>query len=183
MMSWPASPRIRIRPIGPGSPIRKLGAPRWSLAIGASDRSGRWPSRVCTTRTSALRAALKTAWQGPTAPASWVTSLPSVAPKPPGSRKSRCMSMMTSAVFDQSSSIGAGSAGNRLMVGDMVLSLSAWYDRQKAGSVARTPPRSVSRHVPADFGQVRFAGAGLVDELAVEHDDEAVGEFDQFVEG
>ena len=29
--------------------------------------------------------------------AAWLTSLPSMAPKPPGSRKSRCMSMMSSA--------------------------------------------------------------------------------------
>ena len=47
---------------------------------------------------------------GFTARASWLTSLPSVSPKPPGSMKSRCMSMMTSAVVDQSSAIGSGSA-------------------------------------------------------------------------
>ena len=38
------------------------------------------------------------------------TSLPSVSPKPPGSRKSRCMSMMTSAVRSSSTVIGCGSA-------------------------------------------------------------------------
>ena len=38
-----------MRPIGPGSPMRKLGAPRSILAGGASDRSGRWPSRVWMT--------------------------------------------------------------------------------------------------------------------------------------
>ena len=31
-MSWPGSPRIRMRPIGPGSPMRMLGAPRSTLA-------------------------------------------------------------------------------------------------------------------------------------------------------
>ncbi|MGY3465787.1 hypothetical protein ACVW0I_002658 [Bradyrhizobium sp. LM6.11] len=56
------------------------------------------------------RAAFSTAPIGFTARASWLTSLPSVSPKPPGSMKSRCMSMITSAVADQSSSIGSGSA-------------------------------------------------------------------------
>ena len=110
MMSWPASPRIRMRPIGPGSPMRKEGAPRSTLAGGASDRSGRCPSRVWMTRMPLSRAAASTAAIGFTARASCETSLPSVSPKPPGSMKSRCMSMMTSAVFDQSSSIGSGSA-------------------------------------------------------------------------
>lgn len=35
-----------MRPIGPGSPIRKDGLPRSTLAGGASDKSGRCPSRV-----------------------------------------------------------------------------------------------------------------------------------------
>src|ERR1035437_1640868 len=110
MMSWPASPRIRIRPIGPGSPMRRLGAPRAIFAGGASDRSGEWPSRGCTTSMPRSRAAASTAAIGCTARASCETSLPRVSPKPPGSMKSRCMSMMTSAVADQSRSIGSGSA-------------------------------------------------------------------------
>jgi hypothetical protein len=40
----------------------------------------------------------------------------------------------------------------------------------------------MSRHVPANFGEICLAAAGLVDELAMEHDDEAVGEFKRFVE-
>ena len=48
-MSWPGSPRIRMRPIGPGAPMRSVGAPRSTFARGASDRSGRWPSRVWMT--------------------------------------------------------------------------------------------------------------------------------------
>ena len=56
------------------------------------------------------RAACSTAAIGFTALASCETSLPSVSPKPPGSMKSRCMSMMTRAVVDQSRSIGSGSA-------------------------------------------------------------------------
>ena len=34
--------------------------------------------------------------------------------------------------------------------------------------------RSVPRHVPADLGEVGLAGAGLVDELAVEHHHQAI---------
>ena len=58
------------------------------------------------------RAASSTAAIGFTARASWPTSLPSVSPKPPGSMKSRCMSMMRSAVAAQSSAIGSGSAAS-----------------------------------------------------------------------
>src|SRR4051794_636887 len=60
----------------------------------------------------AARAASSTAAIGFTARASWLTSLPSVSPKPPGSMKSRCMSMMRSAVAAQSSTIGPGSAAS-----------------------------------------------------------------------
>ena len=52
-----------------------------------------------------------------TARASCETSLPSDSPKPPGSRKSRCMSMIKSAVVDQSRSIGGGSAATVPLVG------------------------------------------------------------------
>src|SRR5215475_12733276 len=62
------------------------------------------------TRSPISRAAASTDPIGITARASLETSLPSTSPKPPGSMKSRCMSMMTSAVFDQSRSIGSGSA-------------------------------------------------------------------------
>ena len=37
-------------------------------------------------------------------------------------------------------------------------------------------------HVPADFGEICFAGAGLVDELTVKHYDQTIGQFQQFVE-
>ena len=40
MMSWPYSPRIRIRPYGPGSPIRSDGLPRRSLAGGQVGQVG-----------------------------------------------------------------------------------------------------------------------------------------------
>ncbi|MGY4235200.1 hypothetical protein ACVIIW_004147 [Bradyrhizobium sp. USDA 4449] len=90
--------------------MRNDGAPRSTFAGGASERSGKWPSRVWITSMPVSRAAFSTAPIGFTARASWLTSLPSVSPKPPGSMKSRCMSMITSAVDNQSSLIGSGSA-------------------------------------------------------------------------
>src|SRR5438105_98145 len=60
----------------------------------------------------AARAAASTEAIGCTARATRLTSLPSGRPKPPGSMKSRCMSMMRSAVAAQSSSIGSGSAAS-----------------------------------------------------------------------
>ena len=38
----PGSPRMRMRPIGPGSPMRSDGLPRSRLAGGQSERSGLW---------------------------------------------------------------------------------------------------------------------------------------------
>src|SRR5580698_10416463 len=110
MMSWPASPRIRMRPIAPGSPIRIDGAPRSTLAGGASAMSGRCPSRVWTISMPSLRAQVSSALAGLMALASSETSLPSVSPNPPGSRKSRCMSIMTMAVRRGSMAIAPGSA-------------------------------------------------------------------------
>src|SRR5450432_1901094 len=56
------------------------------------------------------RALSKSARQGPMAALSSETSLPSDSPKPPGSRKSRCMSIMTMAVLSRSIETGSGSA-------------------------------------------------------------------------
>ena len=52
-------------------------------------------SRVCTTGQPRARQACSIARVGATAAARCDTSLPSESPKPPGSMKSRCMSMMT----------------------------------------------------------------------------------------
>ena len=112
MMSWPYSPRIRMRPLGPGAPMRRLGSPRLSLAGGQSDRSGTCPSRVWITVRPTARAVSSTFLSGGTTACRWLTSLPSVSPKPPGSTKSRCMSMITSAVVAGSNVNGYGSAGN-----------------------------------------------------------------------
>ena len=80
----------------PGSPM--VVAPRLRIFLGGgrSLRSGRWPSRVNTTVSPAARQAASKAWLGAMVRRSCVTSLPSAAPNPPGS-KSRCMSMMSSA--------------------------------------------------------------------------------------
>ena len=115
MMSWPYSPRIRMRPLGPGAPIRRLGSPRLSFAGGQSDRSGTCPSRVWITVIPASRAAARTFCSGGTTACRWLTSLPSVSPNPPGSTKSRCMSMITSAVVAGSNSNAYGSASTVLM--------------------------------------------------------------------
>ncbi len=45
-MALPGSPRTRMRPIGPCSPMRSAPCPRSRLAGGRSDRSGLWLSRV-----------------------------------------------------------------------------------------------------------------------------------------
>src|SRR6478735_8248878 len=87
------------------------GLPRRSFAGGRSDRSGRWPSRVWMIMSPASRAALSTRCSGGTTAASCSTSLPSVSPKPPGSRKSRCMSITTRATRPVGRGKGPGVAG------------------------------------------------------------------------
>ncbi len=70
-----------------------------------------------------LRAWASTRSIGSTAANSSEVSLPSASPNPPGSTKSRCMSMITSAVLAMSISSGKGSAlivancGSLLMAG------------------------------------------------------------------
>ena len=90
--------------------MRSDGAPRLSLAGGQSLRSGTWPSRVWMTVMPASLVAVKTAWSGGMTACSRLTSLPSVSPNPPGSTKSRCMSMTTSAVVSGVNSNAYGSA-------------------------------------------------------------------------
>ena len=38
------------------------------------------------------------------------------------------------------------------------------------------------RHAPPEFGEIGFAGAGLVDELTVKHYDQMIRQFEPFVE-
>jgi len=115
MISLPGSPATRMRPIGPTSPMRSLGWPRLRLAAGQSDKSGRCASRVCSTRPPAERQAARTRLQAGTMADRRDTSLPSVSPNPPGSMKSRCMSMTTSAVCRRSNSNAKGAACTHLM--------------------------------------------------------------------
>ncbi len=110
MMSCPSSPRMRMRPRGPFVADRQRGIAACALGRGQSVRSGRCPSRVWTTVMPSSRAAARTAPTTGIVGASSETSFPSVSPKPPGSRKSRCMSMITSAVVDGSNAYGYGRA-------------------------------------------------------------------------
>src|SRR5262245_16216413 len=84
----------------------------------------------------AERAASSTARQGAIAGCSRDTSLPSAAPKPPVSRKSRCMSMITSAVRPLSTARGAGSA-SMVMTGTAASDL---LDRASDNAARSRPP-------------------------------------------
>jgi hypothetical protein len=73
-------------------------------------------------------AAASSARQGPIAALSSDTSLPSDSPKPPGSRKSRCISITTTAVRSGSIEIGSGSASttSTSMVSPFEEDLTPW---------------------------------------------------------
>ena len=102
----PGSPATRMRPIAPRSPMRRPGLPRRRFAGGQSERSGWCASRVWTIGSPAAEQRDQRGARSGTIAASRDTSLPSAAPKPPGSMKSRCMSMTTSAVRAGSSAKG-----------------------------------------------------------------------------
>ena len=97
-MSWPSSPRTRMRPLGPSAPIPSSRRPRASFA-GGRRRGPAGGPRGCGRRACPRRARRRARRRSarPRA-AAGATSLPSSSPKPPGSRKSRCRSMMSSAV-------------------------------------------------------------------------------------
>jgi hypothetical protein len=86
------------------SPILVLPRPRAILVGGQSDKSARWPSRVWITIIPSLRARSSTLRVGSMVARSGETSLPSASPNPPGSTKSRCMSMISRAVLARSPS-------------------------------------------------------------------------------
>src|SRR5215467_2225996 len=65
-MSCPSSPRTRMRPMGPGSPMPAVSRPRAFLEGGQQARSGRWPSRVWMMKSSLVRAAMSTCSAGGT---------------------------------------------------------------------------------------------------------------------
>ena len=79
------------------------GSPRSTLCGGASDISGRWPSRVWMTSMPKSRAAASSfAGRARRLPGAATRHCPSASPNPPGSRKSRCMSMMIRAALSRS---------------------------------------------------------------------------------
>ena len=69
-MSQPGSPRTSTRPRGPASPMPMppfILRERQRLLAGRSDRSGRWPSRVCRIGKPARAQGLEHALDGPDA--------------------------------------------------------------------------------------------------------------------
>src|SRR6185437_8892162 len=139
-----------------------VGLPRWSLAGGQSARSGRWPSRVWMTVIPAVRLAASTCCSGGITVRSRLTSLPSVSPKPPGSTKSRCISMITSAVCAGSKRNGPGSAGTVSRSAGIRLSAGGGgEDRLGRGDAAEDP--ALHGHHPQRRGVVaQLGGPGAV---------------------
>ena len=111
--------RLAARSAGaPSGRRRRCAAPGCRaarLAGGQSDRSAVCASRVCTIGQPRARHAASSAAIGAIAPCSCVTSLPSEAPKPPGSTKSRCMSMTTSAVRPGAKRVREGRRGDAIV--------------------------------------------------------------------
>ena len=94
----PASPRTRMRPIGPASPICTSRRAAHLLGRRQVGQIGTMAfARVHDRQSVPARQAASSAWFGSIVRRSCETSLPSISPKPPGSRKSRCMSMISSA--------------------------------------------------------------------------------------
>ena len=84
MMSWPGSPRTRMRPIGPGAPMRFAGSPRSTFSaahriVAMTFACGRSSGRR-------QRAAMKHGRSARSRCAGATTSLPSAAPKTTGSK-------------------------------------------------------------------------------------------------
>src|SRR5258706_8302397 len=159
MISTPGSPRPRIRPIGPGSPMRNGGLPRNRLAGGQSERSGRCDSRVCTIVMPALRQTSSSLFVVGMMACSRLTSLPSVAPKPPGSTKSRCMSITMSAALPGSKVYANGCA-----------------------AIVITCLVRMTGHRRADDRDVGLRGQRLVHDMSLEHHHDAVRELQQFIQ-
>ena len=107
-----------------------------------------------------------------------VTSLPSEAPKPPGSMKSRCMSMTTSAVVAGVELVGEGRRGDAVERRHAASATAALARSRRRGAAHGAPP-------PMCAPIVRAVGAGgrrLEHDPAFAHHDDAVGELEQFVE-
>src|SRR5471030_3148787 len=148
-------------------PMRALGAPRRRLAGGQSDRSAACDSRVWITNHPLSRASASSAETVGTICASSDTSLPSDSPKPPGSMKSRCMSMMIRAVVAGSNANGKGWAAIIGMTG-------ASGGMRLFGGVAR--------HVPPDDLNVRGRDRSVMNDASIAHYDDAVREFQKLIQ-
>mmetsp|Transcript_14419 Transcript_14419/g.34750 ORF Transcript_14419/g.34750 Transcript_14419/m.34750 type:complete len:227 (+) Transcript_14419:179-859(+) len=115
--SQPGSPRTRILPQGPSSPMP---APIWRLRqrllAGRSARLRRWPSRVWITFTPAARAAASTRRSGSMGARVRLTSYPICATYPPSPQKSCCMSISTSATSCDANGPSYGHAYGRALV-------------------------------------------------------------------
>ena len=107
-----------MRPIGPASPMRGLAAAADLLGRRQVAEVGTMAFARVHHRQPFARHAASSFRFGSIIRRSCDTSLPSISPKPPGSRKSRCMSMISSAQVAGENSNGYGSAST---VNDMCL--------------------------------------------------------------
>ena len=137
--------------------MRSVGEPRSRLAGGQSERSGRWHSLVWMTGIPAARKPPISRPTVGTMAASRFTSLPRLSPKPPGSMKSRCMSMTMSAVV-----AGSKRKGNGCRVD---------HRHQWCPAMCR----------PMTAMSAALAGR-LVDDPPFRHDEDAVRELEDLVE-
>src|ERR1700728_2956058 len=92
---------------------------------------------------------------------SWETSLPSISPKPPGSRKSRCMSIISNAAAAGRNAKGYGSAS--------IISFLPVFIRSKP------------RHVMADGLDVGLGGRGFMHKRAVRDHQQPVSQSQQLI--
>src|SRR5713226_1804575 len=63
-----------------------------------------------------------------------------------------------------------------------MLSMAVPLGHHADGGCDKQAGRSVPRHVPSDFREVGFAGAGFIVQLAVKHHHQTIRQFEQLVE-
>ncbi len=97
MMSWPGSPRTRSRPIAPTSPIASVGLPRAFFAGAQVGEVGAMPLAGVDHRQPGRARRIEQAPGRRDGAAQQADIVAEHSPNPPGSRKSRCMSMISSA--------------------------------------------------------------------------------------
>ena len=164
----------------PGSPAHQDAAHRPGVADAQASgcRGCAWPAGSPTGRRGAPRACAPPARRPRARPAapparagtmasSSATSLPSVSPKPPGSMKSRCMSMMTSAVRAELERRRRKGRRRRCVMRPAA-----------AGRVAWSPP---PMWAPSTWRSA-VAARRLEHDAPLAHHDDAVGQLQQLVE-